>query len=193
MNKLYLGTAALVSLVALAMSSSVAMAKGGDDNPAVVSIDQTGSSNDVDANITNDSSNPVPVNVVNTEFEPYQNSEVDTGNFTKSMTHLYNIPEGKRLVVQHVSLDISIPTDQVIIKPVIVCEKQVDETAVHTLVPFLLGAESNVNDRYVASQQLTCYHDASQGPLEIRINRNRNDVGSFSVTSGVSGVLVGEP
>lgn len=63
MNKLYLGAAALVSLVVLATSSGVAMAKGGVDNPAIVVIDQSGSSNDVDANITNDSSNPVPVTV----------------------------------------------------------------------------------------------------------------------------------
>lgn len=189
MKKLYLGAAALVSLAILATSSSVAMAKGGEDNPAVVIIDQSGSSNDVDANITNDSSNPVPVNVVNTEIEPYQDNKADVGNFTNSITILYDIPEGKRLVVQHVSLDISIPTGQVIIKPVIVCGQQV----LHTLVPFLLGAESNSNDRYVASQQLTCYHDASQGALEIRVNRNFTDSDTFSVTSGVSGILVDEP
>ena len=61
MNKFYLGATTLVSLAVLAASSSVAIAKGGEDNPAVVIIDQSGSSNNVDANITNDSSNPVPV------------------------------------------------------------------------------------------------------------------------------------
>lgn len=61
MNKLSLSAASLVSLVVMAASSNVAMAKGGEDNPAVVIIDQTGSSNNVDANITNDSSNPVPI------------------------------------------------------------------------------------------------------------------------------------
>jgi hypothetical protein len=64
MNKLYLGTAAIVSLVVMVTSSSVAMAKGTSDNPAVVIIDQSDSSNDVDANITNDSSNPIPVTTV---------------------------------------------------------------------------------------------------------------------------------
>ena len=39
------------------------MAKGTEDKPAVVIIDQSGSNNNVDANITNDSSNPVPVTV----------------------------------------------------------------------------------------------------------------------------------
>lgn len=74
MNKLYLGATALVSAVVLAISSSVAMAKGGTDNPAsvlidesgnTVKIDQSGNNNNVDANITNDSSNPVPVTVQN--------------------------------------------------------------------------------------------------------------------------------
>jgi hypothetical protein len=72
MNKLYLSAASLVSLVVLATSSSVAMAKGGEENPAsvlidqsgnTVKIDQSGNNNNVDANITNDSSNPVPVTV----------------------------------------------------------------------------------------------------------------------------------
>jgi len=61
MKKIYMGASALVSLVVLATSSSLAMAKGTEDKPAVVIIDQSGSSNNVDANITNNSSNPVPV------------------------------------------------------------------------------------------------------------------------------------
>jgi hypothetical protein len=63
MNKSYLGAAALVSLAVLATSSSVAMAKGTDDKPVVVKIDQSGSNNNVDAKITNNSSNPIPVTV----------------------------------------------------------------------------------------------------------------------------------
>ena len=52
------------------------MAKGGEDNPAsvlidesgnTVKIDQSGNNNNVDANITNDSSNPVPVTISNGE------------------------------------------------------------------------------------------------------------------------------
>ena len=72
MNKLFLGAAALVSLFVLATPSSEVMAKGGEDNPAIVlldengntvKIDQSGSNNNVDANITNDSSNPIPVTI----------------------------------------------------------------------------------------------------------------------------------
>lgn len=63
MKKLYLHVTTLVSLVILVTSSSAIMAKGTADNPAVISIDQSGSSNNVDANITNDSSNPIPVTV----------------------------------------------------------------------------------------------------------------------------------
>ena len=53
--------ASLIAPVILATSSNVAIAKGNEDNPAIVVIDQTGSNNDVDAKITNDSSNPVPI------------------------------------------------------------------------------------------------------------------------------------
>ena len=72
MRKFYLGATILVSLAVLATSSGVAMAKGGSNNPAIViidesgntvKIDQFGSNNNVDANITNDSSTPVPVAV----------------------------------------------------------------------------------------------------------------------------------
>jgi hypothetical protein len=48
MNKLYFGAAALVSLVVLAMSSSVAMAKGGEDNPVTVLIDESGNTVKID-------------------------------------------------------------------------------------------------------------------------------------------------
>ena len=78
MNKFYLGATALVTLAVLAASSSVAMAKGTDDNPAVVVIDQSGSSNDVDAYITNDEFSSVPVtiqgNVVTTQRVPIAES-----------------------------------------------------------------------------------------------------------------------
>ena len=83
MNKLYLGAAALVSLAVLAASSGVAMAKGGEDNPAIVlidesgntvKIDQSGNNNNVDANITNDSSNPIPVMDINVVGEDVAHS-----------------------------------------------------------------------------------------------------------------------
>jgi hypothetical protein len=48
MSKFYLGVTALVSLVVLATSSSVALAKGGLDNPATVLIDESGNTVKID-------------------------------------------------------------------------------------------------------------------------------------------------
>ena len=62
MNKLYMSAAALVSLVVLATSSSVAMAKGGVDNPASVLIDESGNTVKIDQS----GSNPLEVTVIGT-------------------------------------------------------------------------------------------------------------------------------
>jgi hypothetical protein len=104
MNKFYLSATALVSLVVFATSSGVAMAKGGDDNPVIVSIDQSGSSNDVDANITNDSSNPVPVTVVNSELVSVQVFENVDSPTSRVTLNVFEVPPGKILIVNYVSI-----------------------------------------------------------------------------------------
>ena len=118
MNKLSLGAAALVSLAVLATSSGVAMAKGGEDNPAIVlidesgntvKIDQSGSNNNVDANITNDSSNPVPVtvqgNFVEIPFSTKGSCTIVDSTFTCAIqfTDLVIPPEANTLEIRYIN------------------------------------------------------------------------------------------
>lgn len=111
MNKLYLSAAALVSLVVLATSSSMAIAKGTDDNPAVVIIDQSGSSNNVDANITNDENSPVPV--VSVAQQPYQflyTLSASPGTVSDCMS--IPVPTGKVLTITTIGVQTEVdPTE----------------------------------------------------------------------------------
>jgi hypothetical protein len=87
MNKLYLGAAALASAVILATSSGVVMAKGGSDNPVVVTI-------------------------VNAELVSVEVSENVNSPNSRLTLNVFEVPPGKILIVNYVSIYLDVAVNR---------------------------------------------------------------------------------
>lgn len=172
-------------------SSSVTLASG-----AVVQSQQNGAWNvgiSPAANrvvVANGAADPVLVRNVHDAVQPFQsllNMDFPSGTNTRTLT-AFVVPDGKRLVLEYVSANASIPTGQ--LAQVRVSTSLGGMPVSHKLVMFRQLVTSG-NDQFSAAQSLRLYADPGT-PVQAQCARN-SAAGTASAQFTFSGYLVDLP
>ena len=130
-----------------------------------------------------------PLSVVQSEalIEPVSN-EIGINLSLSDSGDLFDVPAGKRLVIEHVSADCTVPTGQKVVRFAIVTHPANDIARSHILIPVFTGT------RFVASQPIKLYADPVGAFAEVSVNVLRDPSTSTGLcTCSFSGFLVSLP
>ena len=143
---------------------------------------------------------PQDVNVVNPQVttrdadnaarQPFQvHGFPDIGDGYYFATFSFNVPAGKRLVMEYVSAIVNVPSGQKV--AVWVNANQGSGPVSHYVVPTSLGAFNQLTETFAVGQLTRIYADPST-QVDVVVDRNAG-VGFTSANVSVSGYLVNVP
>ena len=146
--------------------------------------------------IKNTSANPVPVNVQNQvitqagdnpAFQPYFDTEIQTNITGSEPSVSFSVPEGKRLVIEHVTVNILLTSGEA--PP----EARISLATISGgLASAYLTLEPQSTDRYVGTHLVRLYAVAGQNTVTVVVRRAISS-GFVSIAASVSGYLVDLP
>lgn len=151
--------------------------------------------NTVGVKIENDLANPALIRSVDEPSrQPFQlEIDFDTNGLGANINQitLGTVPAGKRLVIEHVSVDASVPVGQNLLSALKIFSG--GKSAVHPLITLKQGIDVSNQQRFVTSQQVRLYADAGS-ILILRLERDTVLGGEGLLrVANVSGYLVDLP
>jgi len=159
----------------------------------------------IDVNVVNTDKYPVPVyDVNNPAFQPFQiyrSFSLGAGIYVNSFN--FEVPEGKRLVIEYVSADVEIPSGQKFYAYIqtIINVPSGFNTANHNLVPHFTGSFYTpflrvYKDVFSIGHVVRLYADPISSPIfhsvTFTLNRFSNS-GVAEVRASISGYLIDMP
>lgn len=180
---------------------------------AVVSLSglQTSEGNPPFENVTvnNTPANPVPVMVQNPTtavtiqntpsvkaadnpaFQPYVQSGSHFDQIGSSDSISFDVPAGKRLVIELVTVTLDLPTGQNQATNSLLLNEGSPRQVIHEMTSTAEG-DNGGGSRFVTTQTLRAYAEAGTGTVKIHIGRN-SSASTFGWSVSVSGYLVDLP
>lgn len=150
--------------------------------------------------ISNTTANPVPVNVQNQvgtksadnpDFQPFDTSHSNSTGNSDQLTFSFDVPAGKRLVIEFVTAYASVPPGQNIWF-LTVQTTTPDGATAHYIPVVAQGADVGGNSRFSAAQQTKMFAEAGTDHVGVAIARN-SSTGSMSAGCSISGHLIDVP
>lgn len=157
--------------------------------------------------VINTTANPVPVTVQNPEtgtlsvknadnpaFQPYQVQEsvgvTSPNGYYKTAS--FDVPAGKRLVIELVTIKAAVDPGERITEARVEVTKAGGGVLSHHLTPTALGVSPGGGETFAVTQPLRLYCEAGTGALKIQTERTSTS-GAYLTLFSVSGYLIDLP